>query len=626
LLPDAPTRTRSTGEPIDPTPHAVTTHPGDVCGGVHFDLIAPDTVTFVLRAPFKPYVSLVGDFNDWNTRTHRMVTDGQGLWWITLAAPGATRYGYYVAIDDQAHVWVGDPYARELRWEGDAPWAYLPAGRPVPFVWQDEAWQTPPLRDLVIYELCVRDFAGEWRENQPVLGTFQRMLDHVDYLAKLGVNAVEIMPIQAFPGDSSWGYNPVFFFAPAQSYGTPEEFKQLVDACHQAGIAVILDVALNHAWGEHPYYRIYPPMFSPQGDWLTDWNPYFHHTPQAVNMWGGVDWDHFAPVTTRYFQDVIRYWLREFHVDGFRFDWVCGVDYDSEAPLRAGFDPYHGISAIGWAARQEKPDCILIGEFWELEGTNPAKNSPKLVAETPLDACWNGNFHHVLENVLNQRWQWEREEIQWALGGFREQGFTTATQVVNFTCSHDEVRPEHEVKYYSFAHIDRPAGMTLTELALRKAQVGLVALFAAPGVPMIYAGQEYGEDAPRTIDFCPLNWDKLHQRPHQAHLAMVTRLIAARRSYAALRSDHVYFEPDDFVATQVIRLRRWDDSGTNVVAALNFGPVTRRVTLDLPGGGAWCNVVSGRIYHLSGGLNAFEVQPWQGILLCPLYARGARQA
>ncbi len=346
MLPYSTDRGFPTGESNHPPPHLSTAHPGDVCGGVHYDLIAPNTVTFVLRAPHKPYVSLVGDLNNWDARVHRMVTDGQGLWWITLNSPGATRYGYYVAIDEGSHAWVGDPYARELRWDGDAPWAYLPPGPPVPFAWDDADRQTPDIRDLVIYELCVRDFAGHWHKNAPVYGTFQRMLEHVDYLAKIGVNAVELMPIQAFPGDSSWGYNPVFYFAPAQSYGTPEELKQLVNACHRAGIAVILDVAFNHAWGEHPYYQIYPPMYGPKGEWLTDWNPYFHHTPREVNMWGGVDWDHFTPLTTRYFQDVVRFWLREYHVDGFRFDWVCGVDYDSSEPMRSGFHPYHGISAI----------------------------------------------------------------------------------------------------------------------------------------------------------------------------------------------------------------------------------------------------------------------------------------
>lgn len=597
-----------------------TTLPANIRGGVHLELAGPNTATFVLYAPYKNYVSLVGDFNGWDARRHRMVTDGQGLWWITLPHPGATRYGYYVAIDEQSHAWVGDPYATEVRWEGHQPWAYLPEPTK-PFEWTDEGWRTPPLRDLVIYELCVRDFAGLWRNNQPVYGDFSSMLNYVDYLADLGVNAVEVMPVQAFPGDSSWGYNPVFYFAPAQVYGSPEELKAFVNACHRRRIAVILDVAFNHAWGEHPYYNIYPPLFGQRGEWLADWNPFFHQTPQSVNMWGGVDWDHFEAVTTHYFQDVVRYWLQEFHVDGFRFDWVCGVDYDSKDPMQPGFNPYHGISAICWAARQTKPDCFLIGEFWQLDGTHPDKTPAKLVRETEMDACWNATFHHTLEDVLNQRWEWEKKDIWRALGGFREEGYWSATEVVNFSCSHDEVRPEHELKFYSAGHITRPAGMSVAEMALRKAQLGLVALFSVPGVPMIYSGQEFGDDAPRTIDFCPINWEKLKRLAHHEHYDLVCRLIQARRSYGALRSDNIYFEPDDFAQQQIVRLRRWDEHGATVVAALNFGVVPRRVTLNFPVGGVWQEVVGDRVYQLAAGNHDFELEPWRALLLTPVGGR-----
>lgn len=277
---------RNNDEPLQPVHAAHSEHPSrrahhpdafripeHVRGGVQWDLFAPGTVTFVLFAPYKLYVSLVGDFNEWDARAHRMVTDGQGLWWITLPHPGATRYGYYVAIDDTSHAWVGDPYAAEVRWEDGTPWAYLPEARSA-FPWTDGEWKTPALRDLVIYELCVRDFAGEWAGTHQVYGNFARLLDHLDYLVDTGVNAVELMPIQAFPGNSSWGYNPVLYFAPAQVYGSPEQFKTFVDACHARGIAVILDVAFNHAWGEHPYYQIYPPMYGSHGEWLTDWNPF----------------------------------------------------------------------------------------------------------------------------------------------------------------------------------------------------------------------------------------------------------------------------------------------------------------------------------------------------------------
>ncbi len=585
-------------------------HTIDIRGGAHFDLLEPGTVTFVLYAPFKPFVSLVGDFNHWNSRANIMVSDGRGLWWTTIAHPGATRYGFYVAVDESAHVWVGDPYAKEVHWDRTGPWAYLP-DHPSTYQWNDAGWRTPAPRDLVIYELCVRDFTGHWELDYPHYGTFSELKEKLPYLSKLGVNAIELMPIHEFPGKSSWGYNPVFYFAPEQTYGSPDDFKSLVDACHRMGIAVILDVAFNHAWGDHPYYQFYPPMYGPHGEELPDLNPFFHHTPRDVNMWGGVDWDHFVPETTRYFQDVVRYWLHEYHIDGFRFDWVAGVDYDSRDPMNPGFNPYHGISAICWAARQAKPDCILIGEYWPLPGTHPDKSAAKLVAETEMDSCWNGHFHHTMEDVLNQRWEWEKRDIAGAIGGFSGQGFTTAAQVVNYTCSHDEVRPEHEIKFYSVSHISRPPGMTVQEMVLAKARLGLVTLMTAPGIPMLYAGQEFGEDTPRTIDFLPLRWSKLDWPLHRRHLQLVRRLVHLRHQHPALRSDNIWFYEDDFAATNLVRYHRWDDSGDLALVALNFGPAEQHTELNFPENGAWTEVIDQQRYTVTNHRLTFTLGAWQ---------------
>jgi 1,4-alpha-glucan branching enzyme len=580
--------------------------------------MALGTVTFVLRAPFKTFVSLVGDFNDWNSRANIMTTEGEGYWWTTIPHPGATRYGYYVAIDDQSHAWVGDPYATEVHWDESGAWAFLPEQAEVDrrrnFPWQDQDWRIPALRDLVIYELCVRDFGGRWLANRPRYGNFRDVMDRLDYLADLGVNAIELMPIQQFPGESSWGYNPVFYFAPARTYGTPYEFKELVNACHQRGIAVILDVVLNHAWGDHPYYQIYPPMYGPKGEKLPDLNPFFHHTPDSINMWGGGDWDHFAPETTAHFQYALRYWMREYHVDGFRFDWVGGVDYDSRHPMNPGFNPYHGISAVCWAAKQENPDVILVGEYWNLYGTHPEKTESKLVHETPMDAVWNGTFHHTVEDVLVQKWQWEQRDIFRAIGGYRDLGFGQADQVINYTCSHDEVRPEHEVLFYARQHIAKPAQMSWPEVAMRKAMIGLVALMAAPGTPMLWMGQEYASDAPRTIDFLPLKWERLSMESHHRHWQTVQRLIHARRQNKSLRSDHIQFYDDNFAATGMVRFRRWDGQGNHAEIAINFSDRPQEIHLTFPWDGSWREVVSGKRQQIKNGRRSFTLAPWEARL------------
>jgi len=290
------------------------------------------------------------------------------------------------------------------------------------------------------------------------------------------------------------------------------------------------------------------------------------------------------------------------------------VDYDSRDPMQPGFNPYHGIAALSWAARQAKPDVILIGEYWPLEGTHPEKSAAKLVAETEMDAVWNGEFHHTLEDVLKQGWEWEKKEIRRAIGGFREQGFARADQVVNYTASHDEVRPVHEILYYARPHIRKPDGYEWLEVALDKSLVGLIALFSAPGVPMLYAGQEFGEDTPRTVDFLPIDWPKLEKPLHRRHWEIVRRLVHARRASAALRSPHIDFLPDDFASTNLVRYRRWDDAGNVALVALNFGGEARQTSLDFPRPGLWREVVSERVEQMGDGSHSFLLPPWQGRL------------
>ncbi|MCB9116459.1 MAG: hypothetical protein H6639_16075 [Caldilineaceae bacterium] len=243
--------------------------PGDIRGGVHRDLLEKGKVTFVLRAPHKPFASLVGDFNDWDTRQHPMQTDGSGTWWVTLPDPGRTRYGYYVLVDDDTHAWIGDPYAAEVQWaQGQTPWG-VHGGRQSTFRWTDGRWRTPALRDMVIYELCVRDFAGTWHGGHPQFGTFERMTRLLPHLEQLGVNAVELMPIQAFPGESSWGYNPVLTTR-GQQLRRPDDFRCFVDAAIELGLpSSWMSPSTMRASIPISSHFLHLPMYGPKGEWWT---------------------------------------------------------------------------------------------------------------------------------------------------------------------------------------------------------------------------------------------------------------------------------------------------------------------------------------------------------------------
>src|SRR5262245_54190731 len=180
-------------------------------------------VTFALWAPWKSSVHLIGDFNNWDMQADPLAVDESGLWWVEKRLePGI--YGYQFVIDGETT--TGDPYARALRWaEGSPrPHALIEVGA-TPYAWGDDGFGIKPLNQLVIYELHVGDFSPE--------GTFEGVTQRLDYLAGLGVDAIELMPIKEFPGDRSWGYNPAYFFAPESAYGSADDLKRLIDAAHQ---------------------------------------------------------------------------------------------------------------------------------------------------------------------------------------------------------------------------------------------------------------------------------------------------------------------------------------------------------------------------------------------------------
>ncbi len=604
-----------------PLPFYPTVRPNLSRGGAYRDLEGRGVATFCLTAPFKPAVHLIGDFNNWNPTATPMQSDGNGFFWATVPVNGRVCYQFVVTLDETGkQVWVADPYAREIVWDRYGPKAVL-ADDP-PFAWHDVEWRRPALRDLTIYELCVREFSGckdDWGER---LGTFAGVQAKLDHLVKLGVNAIELMPVSEFPGDSSWGYNPVFYMAPKSVYGRPAELKALIDAAHQRGIAVILDMVFNHAWADHPYYRMYPPLFGPKGEMLEDKNPFFHHhNNRHANGWGGLDWEHHSAYTRAYMQDIVRFWLAEYHLDGFRFDWVGGVEFDPWQPHRENFHPDFGIAPIAKAAREAAPDCYLIGEYWPIAGTNYTKTAARLVAETEIDAVWNGVFHHAIERCLFQIWRWERQDMPHSLNSFRPRGFTRGDQIVNYVVSHDERRPEHEIQFWG-EHIQlyppEETGAAFAnrwELALHKSRLALAVLMTSPGVPMLYAGQEFGEDSERTIAFWPLDWKKLALPQGAAQFQFYQKLLRFRRDHPALRSDFIEFYGDDFARFKVIRYKRWDGNRDVVVVAANFDNVPQPTGLGFPHDGIWLDAVSGERVTVKSFWHDFIIPPWTAAVL-----------
>ena len=301
------------------------------------------TVTLALYAPQKDFVYLVGDFNDWKVQTNyflnrHFVNSDSVMWWIDITVSPGTEYAFQYLVD--GNIRIGDPFSEKVL----DPWndQYIssttyPNLKPYPsgktesivsvlqtaqteYQWQVTDFQKPPKEKLIIYELLVRDFSTQ--------RNYQFLIDTLSYLKSLGVNAVELMPVNEFEGNLSWGYNPSYHTALDKYYGTPDKLKEFIDLCHQNGIAVISDIVLNHSFGLNPlvkmYFDGYYTIGNNSGIRTTINNPYFNVTSPNTTYFWGADFNHAKTATQYYVDNVNHYWLEEFKFDGFRFDFTKG--------------------------------------------------------------------------------------------------------------------------------------------------------------------------------------------------------------------------------------------------------------------------------------------------------------
>lgn len=291
------------------------------------------SITLALYAPFKEYVYVLGDFNDWTVNTNYYMNRDvdNATWWITISGLQAgQKYAFQYLVDGV--IKIADPYSELVldpnndKWINEAtypnPHPY-PDGKTTgyatlielgktPYIWEVTNFEAPAENNLVVYELLVRDFVDAHN--------YTTLLDTLDYLENLGINAIELMPINEFEGNESWGYNPSYHGALDKYYGTPTSFKKLIDECHKRGIAIIVDVVYNHGFSQNPLCQLYwdATNFKP-----TVQNPFVN--PDAKHDFNvGYDLNHSSPDLRQYVKQTMEYWLTEYKLDGFRFDLSKG--------------------------------------------------------------------------------------------------------------------------------------------------------------------------------------------------------------------------------------------------------------------------------------------------------------
>ncbi len=390
------------------------------------------------------------------------------VWSAVIEADAGDRY-YYV-VDGQQ---VPDPASRLLPEGVHGPAEIVD---PTQFRWSDSEWRGLPFSEYLIYELHLGTFTTE--------GTFDAALGKLDYLRRLGVTAIELMPVNAFPGKRNWGYDGVGLYAVQASYGGPEGLHRLVDEAHRRGLAVILDVVYNHLGNEGNYLRLFGPYFTAR-----------HHTP-----WGeAVNYDDEGSAGVRRFVlENALYWLREYHLDGLRLDAVQTIRDES---------PQHIVAEIAEKAhalgRELKRTICIMAETDE----NDARYVlPADRGGYGLEAVWSDDFHHCLHVLFTgeragyyQDFGKPRQLCKALNEGWAFQGeFSAFWKDIRGTSASDVPLPANIIAIQNHDQVgNRAKGERLTVLVPRKVRKALAAiLLLAPHTPLIFMGQEYDEAAP----------------------------------------------------------------------------------------------------------------------------------
>jgi maltooligosyltrehalose trehalohydrolase len=477
------------------------------------------------------------------------------------------------------------------------------------FRWTDAAWRGLPLADLIFYELHVGTFTPE--------GTFAGVASKLAYLRELGVTALELMPVVTFPGARNWGYDGASLFAPHEAYGGPEELRRLVDACHAHGLALFLDVVYNH--------------LGPEGNYLQDFGPYFtdrYRTPWGAALnFDGPDSDEVR----RFFVDNAVHWLTEYHVDGLRLDAIHGIyDFGAQPILGEITDAFHGE-----AARLGRSAWLVA----ESDLNDPRVIRPATAGGLGFDAQWSDDFHHAQHALLTGKRRGYFVDFGRTadLAKAISNGFVYDGQPSVFRRRRHGAPPSGEPgqRFVAFnQNHDQIAnacqGRRLGQIVGPDRQkVAAAILFSTPALPLLFQGEEYGEEAPfdyftshgdaalaeavrqgrhqeylhlleegaeaaiwedpqaeETFWRAKLRWDSIARSPHAEMLAFYRALIALRRRLAPLhngRKDLTRVEFDE--PDRWLTIHRRDPGGAATFTAANLGHRAVRIALPNEDGG-----------------------------------------
>jgi len=526
-------------------------------------------VAFRVWAPHAERVSVIGSFNGWDGARHPMQAEENGNWYADLAevcAGDEYRFLLFTPAGEFSHI---DPYAREVTGAVGNAVVHDPV-----FDWQGDDYHLAPWNELVIYELHLGTFNDREDVSRP--GTFSSVSARLEHLKKLGVNAIQIMPVGVFAGGRSWGYNTSHIFSVETTYGGSLAFKEFVRRAHREGIAVILDVVYNHLGP------------SDNNLWQFDgWSEnnrggiYFYNDDRAVTPWGETRPDYGRGQVRQYILDNVLMWLGDYHVDGLRFDsthyirTVHGTE-DRELP--------DGWSLLQWINSQvarKFPGRITIAEDFQ---NNQRLTRDIAAGGAGFCAQWDGMFVNPIRRsviALQDRHRSLADIRDAVCYRYNDDAFKR----VIFSESHDAVA-NGRARVPQEISPDDPGGW----YARKRSTLAAAMVFTAPGIPMLFQGQEFlaGGCFRATV---PVDWDKNDE--FHGIVRMYRDLIRLRLNRdgvtRGLRGQHtrVYHLNE---GRKVIAFHRRDQGGPGddvVVVANFFHDAQDGYVIGFPAAGPW---------------------------------------
>jgi glycosidase len=596
--------------------------PAGARDGINYEA-GDSSAILVLRAPGKTRVNVIGDFNNWIEQTSYQMNktpDGKFFWLLITGLIPSTEYAYQYFVDGSIR--VADPYAEKILDPFNDPFISVvtypnlkpyPTGKTTGIVsimqpkepvynWQVNNFTRPDKYSLIVYELLVRDFvaAHDWKTLKDTLG----------YLKNLGINTIEIMPFNEFEGNLSWGYNPDFYFAPDKYYGSKNTLKVFVDECHKNGIAVVMDIALNHSFGSSPMVQLY---FDAANSRPAAANPWFNPVQKhAFNV--GYDMNHESPDTKYYFNRITEFWLKEYKLDGFRFD------------LSKGFT--------------QKQTCDNIGNNCDVNAWSNYDTSRLNIWKRYYDSIqtYSANSYVILEHFAANNEEIDLSDYGMLLWGNSNAAFNEATMgylsgsnfeqgihtvrgwsqpaLVTYMESHDEERLMY--KNINFGNTAGSYSIKEINTGLRRNEMAAAFCFMIPGPKMIWQFGELGYDY--SINTCqngslnsncrtdvkPIRWDYL-QAANRRRLHDIYAALLKLRANPLFQAGFVSNRVDKSLSGAFKWLKLTTDT-SNILVIGNFDLTTTNGTVAFQNAGTWYDYLTGEPITATGAPQNFSLQ------------------